>query len=147
MSTSTPRCIAAVLALGLSLSACSSLSPSKMMRQNDNTLSDYGAAIRWNEFDAAQGFMDPAALAEHPLTDLERERFKQIQVTGYDVKHKDIEPDGSVDQSVEIRLISRNTQVERTVVDQQHWRWDSASRRFLLTTGLPDFSNNSSSQD
>ena len=141
MSRPYLRCLAACLALGLLLAACAGMSPAKMMRQNDNTLSDYGAAIRWNEFDAAQGFMDAATLEEHSLTDLERERFKQIQVTGYDVKHKLVAPDGSIDQTVEIRLISRNTQVERTVTDQQHWRWDAPTRRFLLTSGLPDFSN------
>ena len=48
-------------------------------------------------------------------------------------------PDGSMEQSVEIRLINRNTQAERIVMDTQIWRWNEKAKRWWLTTGLPDF--------
>ena len=92
----------------------------------DSLLTDYGVAIRWNEFDDA--------------LDFERERFKQIQVTGYEVKDRDVAADGSVEQTVEIRLVNRNTQIERSVIDHQRWRYDPATKRLWLTSGLPDFS-------
>ena len=106
----------------------------------DNLLADYAAAIRWNEFDKAVDFIDPAQRVAQPLTDLERERFKQLQVTGYEVKDRDAGADGSITQVVEIRLVNRNTQVERSFIDRQSWRFDPAAKRLWLTSGLPDFS-------
>ena len=105
----------------------------------DSLLTDYGVAIRWNEFDDALDFVDPEQRAAQPLTDLERERFKQIQVTGYEVKDRDVAADGSVEQTVEIRLVNRNTQIERSFIDHQRWRYDPATKRLWLTSGLPDF--------
>jgi len=106
----------------------------------DNLLADYGAAIRWNEFDKAVDFLDPAQRAAEPLTDLERERFKQVQVTGYEVKDREIAADGGVTQTVEIRLVNRNTQIERSLIDHQRWRFDPAAKRLWLSSGLPDLS-------
>jgi hypothetical protein len=120
------------------LVACASLQGK--MKPKGQALDDYGAAIRWSEFDTAQEFLDPVERVKQPLTDLETERLKQIQVTGYDVKRTVTLPDGSIEQLVEIRLIGKNTQLERTVVDHQHWRWDPDTKQFWLTTGLPDFS-------
>jgi len=123
--------------LGFVLVACGA-SPTK---QNplDKLLDSYAAAIRWSEFDEAVEFVEPKVRQAQPLSDLERERFKQIQVTSYEVKRKRVAPDGSIEQVVEIRLIGRNTQLERMVTDHQVWRWDEASKQFWLTSGLPDF--------
>jgi hypothetical protein len=100
----------------------------------------YASAIRWSEFEMAWSHVDPAYRDKNPLSDLEKERFKQIQITGYDKKTQDFLPDGSVEQSIEIRLINRNTQTERIVMDIQVWRWDEKAKRWWLTTGLPSFS-------
>ena len=51
----------------------------------DMLLADYGTAIRWNEFDKAVDYIDPALRQSLSLSDLERERFKQVQVAGYEV--------------------------------------------------------------
>jgi hypothetical protein len=125
------------LTLLLALAGCSS-APSAMNAQ-DEALTNYGVAIRWSEFTDAWNYVDPALRLQQPLTDLELARFKQLQVTGYDVKARDDLPDGTVVQTVEIRLINKNTQIERTITDHQRWRWDPASKAFWLTTGLPDF--------
>jgi len=124
----------------LALAACA-MAPSSMNPQDD-ALDNYGVAIRWNEFADAWSFVDPALRQLQPLTELELERFKQIQVTGYDLKGRSPTPDGGLEQTVEIRLINRNTQLERTIVDHQSWRWDQANKRYWLTSGLPDFTAN-----
>jgi len=121
----------------LVVTACSG-APSKL-NPRDAALTEYGAALRWNEFDRALAFVDPEVRLSQPMTDLERERLKQIQVTGYEVKSSQPNEDGSISQVVEIRLISKNTQVERVVTDRQTWRWDAAAKHFWLTSGLPDF--------
>jgi hypothetical protein len=100
----------------------------------------YASAIRWTEFEMAWGNLEPDYRDKNPLTDLEKERFKQIQVTGYDVKSMDVLPDGTVEQLVEIRLVNRNTQAERTILDTQIWRYDIKAKRWWLTTGLPNTS-------
>ncbi len=118
------------------LSACAGTGGDKVRQ---SALSEYGAAIRWGEFDRAQEFVDPIHRAEHPITDLDRERFKLIQVSGYEVKHASATADG-LQQTVEIRVINKLTQSERTLTDRQTWRWDEAGKRFWLMSGLPDFS-------
>lgn len=105
--------------------------------------SKYSSAIRWNEFELAWAQVDPEFRKEHPLSDLDKGRFKQIQVTGYDEKTQDFMTDGSVEVTVEIRLINRNTQAERVIMDTQIWRWDALAKRWWLSTGLPDFSTKS----
>ena len=91
------------------------------------------------QFEKALDFVAPAVRAQAPLTALESERFKQIQVTGYDVKTRTLQPDGGILQTVEIRLISKHTQLERTVIDHQAWTWDPEAKVYWLSSGLPDF--------
>jgi hypothetical protein len=126
--------------LALGLGACAAIAQPSKLNARDQALSEYGAAIRWSEFDRALEFLDPSLRGPQALTDLERERFKQLQVTGYEVKSKAVGADLNIEQVVEIRLINKNTQLERSVVDHQRWRWDAVSKRYWLSSGLPDFS-------
>lgn len=104
----------------------------------ESTLYDYEGTVRWSEFDKAAAFLDGAWLVAHPVTALDMSRYKQVRVTGYDVRAKKGNSDGTFEQVVEIRLINVNTQVERTIVDHQIWRWDEPNKHWWLTTGLPD---------
>ena len=106
-------------------------------RNRTDAMTDYGAAIRWNDFDGALAFLEPGHVAT--LTDLERERFKQLQVTGYELKSGRDTADAGREQDVEIRVVNRNTQIERTVMDHQRWRWDAEAKHYWLMSGLPDF--------
>lgn len=126
-----------VSSLVLMLAACA-MAPSAMNPQEE-ALDQYALAIRWSQFADAWAFVDPELRQTQPLTDLEMQRFKQIQVTGYELKGRAPLPDGGLEQTVEIRLINRNTQLERTITDHQRWRWDAAAKRYWLTSGLPDF--------
>lgn len=132
----------AVFAILLLVLACASgdvaASKRSSAKARDRALYDYASTIHWSEFDKAVAFVDPQWLAEHPLTKLDMDRYKQVQVSGYDVRTTEMHPDGSFDQVVEIRLINVNTQVERTITDHQHWRWDAPTKHWWLTTGLPD---------
>jgi hypothetical protein len=109
------------------------------MNPQEEALESYAMAIRWSEFADGWAHVDPVLRQMQPLTELEMERFKQIQVTGYNLKSRVPTPDGGLAQTVEIRLINKNTQLERTIVDHQSWRWDAAAKRYWLTSGLPDF--------
>ena len=122
-------------ALAATLAGCGALPGAQV---KPDPLIEYGAAVRWGEFDRASGFLDPAANLP-PLTDLERERIKQLQVTGYEVKSQHQLADGFMAQEVEIRVVNKHTQLERIVTDHQVWRYDAAAKGYVLTSGLPDF--------
>jgi len=111
----------------------------KQTKQFHLTQSSYASSIRWNEFDSAWTHVDPAFRKEHPLSDLDRARFKQIQVSGYTELSQEILADGDIELRVEIRVVNRNTQSERSFTDKQTWRWDAVAKRWWLMTGLPDF--------
>ena len=129
---------AVLLVLLVALAGCGSNEKKTQTTARDLVLRSYSSAIRWSEFETAWGFVDPKVREEHPITELEIERFKQIQVTNYTVRNLVEEPDGSVSQIVDIRLISRATQVERAIVDRQLWVFDPVAKKWWLTTGLPD---------
>lgn len=122
--------------LVLLLAACGG--PGTQSNLRDTTLFAYAGAIRWGHIDDALGMVDPEYLKAHPLTALERERYEQVEFTGYLVKGSQMLSENELLQLVEIRLVNRHTLVERVIQDRQHWRWDGEARRWWLTTGLPD---------
>jgi hypothetical protein len=133
-----PMRLIALCLVVLMLSACSSLGAQRTPR--DDMLYSYVSAVRWSDFDAALNFVDPEVRLAKPLSDLERERYKQFQVAGYDVKSASEPGEGLYEQVVEIRLVNRNTQTERIITDRQSWRYDAESKRWWLMSGLPDLS-------
>ncbi len=132
-----PIILAALLALG----ACAN---TQKMRSKavvlDETLHTYAATIRWGDVAQAQAFIEPKLLAEHPPSTLELERFKQVRVAGYNEQPPVPVGDNEVRQVVQIDLINVNTQVSRSIVDRQVWKYDEAAKRWWLTSGLPDIS-------
>lgn len=129
-------CIATVSMLALT--ACNGVKPSQGHAQ-DLTLYDFSSAIRWGDFDKAYDFVDPKTKQEHPLSDIDRARYKQVEVAGYTVVSS-LNGKDSIDQQVQLSLVNRNTQVGRSMVYHEHWRWDDAQKKWWLTSGLPDIS-------
>jgi hypothetical protein len=106
----------------------------------DETLRSYAATIRWGEVSQALNFVEPKALAEHPPTQLELDRFRQVRVTGYNEQPVVPVSEDEMHQTVQIELVNVNTQSVRSVIDRQVWKYDEAGKRWWLTTGLPDIS-------
>jgi outer membrane murein-binding lipoprotein Lpp len=103
------------------------------------TLKAYGSTLRWGDFQSAAQFIDPAVRAAHPLTPLQLERYRQVRVSEYDDGAGPV-PSGDFDvqQTVLINLVNVHTQSERSVVDHQSWHYDEKTKRWWLTSGLPD---------
>lgn len=104
----------------------------------EDTLRSYGSFVRWGEFEAALGFVDPKRLEVAPLSSTDMERYKQIRVAGYRESAWVVEADGLVSQIVEIEFINVHTQGINSVIDRQMWRYDKDAGRWWLITGLPD---------
>jgi len=124
-------------ALLLLMTACATGRPDD--RKLELTLYDYAGAIRWNQVDRALDFIDPDLREKLLPSAIDRQRIDQLQVTAYNVVGTQPVSETEYLQQVELRIINRHTQVERSVIDRQRWRWDVESKTWWLTTGLPDF--------
>ena len=112
---------------------------SRMQRGKLQQVQDaYAASIRWGEFENAWQAVDPAYRAEHTMTELEFERYKQVQISGYRDLSSRGGPDGTVERAVELRVINKHTMAERTERYVERWRWDPQAKRWWLVVGLPD---------
>jgi outer membrane lipoprotein-sorting protein len=112
-------------------------SASKAQKALDANLISYQLAIRWNDFEAAIGSLDPTIIREEGYSENIEAQFKNYQITGYTLKSATWPDALSYMQRVEIRYIEINTQIEKTVVDKQSWRYDAVAKRWWLISDLP----------
>ena len=98
----------------------------------------YSAAIRWGDFKGAWNLVDPKYREEHPLTDIDFSRYKQVQISGYREQGMAIQPSGTMLREIEIGVINRNTLAERTLRYREKWRYDEEAKTWWLVVGLPD---------
>jgi hypothetical protein len=98
----------------------------------------YSAAIRWGDFEGAYNLVDPKVRKEHPLTDIDFSRYKQVQISGYRDLGGMPAANGEMLREIEIGVINRNTLAERTVRYRERWRYDADAKTWWLTSGLPD---------
>ena len=128
-----------VVALLLVAGAAQAEGPSRSQRNKlVPTQEAYVAAVRWGDFDKAEEFIDPLYLQQHPITDLQRERYRQVQVSSYRERSAGVGADGSIERRIEMGVINRNTQAERLVMVNERWRWDPQAKRWWQAAGLPD---------
>ena len=123
-----------VILLLLFVAACGGMPKKKV-----DMVAEYGNAVRWSDWDMAWNFVDPKERASVNLPEGEMDRLKDVKVTGYTVRTRDPQPDGTVKQSVEIRYVDQATQIEKTVRDHQVWRTDDEGAHWWITSGLPQF--------
>ena len=98
----------------------------------------YSAAIRWGDFEGAYNLVDPKLREEHPLTDVDFSRSKQVQISAYRDLGGSPLASGEIVREIEIGVINRTTLAERTVRYRESWRYDEAAKTWWLTSGLPD---------
>ena len=127
-----------VLLLGLAtlLTACP-----KTKEESDlsDTLLKYDTVVRWAQWDAAVDFVSPDYLEEHPVTRLDLDRLRLFRVTQYTVRSAvNVDEGKGLLQEVEIKMFNKNQARERTVLDEQYWKYDEVRERWLLHSGLPD---------
>ena len=104
----------------------------------DEVQYSYSAAIRWGDFEGAWNLVDPKVRKEHPLTDIDFSRYKQVQISSYRDSGGTTLGNGEVVRDIEIGVINRNTLAERSVRYRERWRYDEEARNWWLVSGLPD---------
>ena len=130
-----------LLLLGLLAAACASAGGRGKANALEKAQYAYSAALRWGDIRGAWMQLDPAWRNTHPLSDFDLERYKQVQITSYQVMDSG---GGDVDEavrSVEIGLANRNTMAARTMTYRETWHYDPATKTWWVTSGLPDFWN------
>ena len=132
--------LVAALAMMTLLAGCATVQKSSKALKLEELQYAYSAAIRWGDFEGAWQLVDPKYREEHPLTDFDMERYQQIQVTGYrDVASQSDLDANSALREVQIAVINRHTQTERSSRYTERWRYDAEAKTWWLTVGLPDF--------
>ena len=121
----------------LTMAACTP--PNSAEKSLREALKQYETIIRWSQWDAAADFVSPEYMADNPITRLDMDRLRLFRVTAYTVRSTGIYDEGkTARQSVEIRMFNKNKGVERTIIDDQEWRYDDEKLRWYLHSGLPD---------
>jgi hypothetical protein len=125
-----------LLILVLGLTACTSNPSEKKLGE---TFKQYETIIRWSQWDAAADFISAEYQTEHPITRLEMDRLRLFKVTAYTVRSTGIFDEGmTARQAVEIRMFNSRQGVERTIMDEQEWRYNPETQLWKLHSGLPD---------
>ena len=120
----------------LVLTACSS---NQVSKSRGEAFKQYETIIRWSQWDAAADFISAEYQMEHPITRLQMDRLRLFRVTGYTVRSTGVYDEGmTVKQVVEIKMFNNSKAVERTVIDNQEWRYNPETERWRLHSGLPD---------
>lgn len=133
-----------LLVCGFSLLAgCTAMTAQSEDRALELTLNAYANAIRWGDISQAIPFVDPETLKKHPLTQLDMDRYKQVHFAAYNDQPPVPAGPHEVRQVVKISLVNVNTQVERSIVDNQLWRYNEKDKRWRLVSGLPDITQHS----
>ena len=97
----------------------------------------YSAAIRWGDFEGAWNMVDPDYRRTHPMSELEFERYKQVQISGYHDMGEQATKTAAI-REIGIGVVNRNTLVERQTRYTERWRYDAEGKVWWLTVGLPD---------
>jgi len=118
------------------LTACSSNPESK---KRGEAFKQYETIVRWSQWDAAADFISPEYQEEHPISRLELDRLRLFKVSAYTVRSTAIYDEGmTARQTVEIKMFNKTQAVERTIIDEQEWRYNEETERWQLHSGLPD---------
>ncbi|MGH8032738.1 MAG: hypothetical protein ACREO8_10330 [Luteimonas sp.] len=134
----TPNLLRALLAavmVAAGLCGCASAGKGDKLHEAQYA---YSAAIRWGDFEGAWNLVDPKYREAHPLTEMQFERYKQIQISKYNDIGSQTLADGIVVRQIQIGVVNRNNMTERGTRYLERWRFDAEAGAWWLDGPLPD---------
>lgn len=128
---------AAICVLVFMVLGCATFMESRKMNRFDQAADAYGKAIRWSDFQAAQGFLKITSSEENlPDPDV----LKQIRVVDYEVNQSHPSADKqTVQQVVTITYYRSNESLVKELTENELWQYDELSGKWLLNSGFPKF--------
>ena len=103
------------------------------------TLEQYEIIVRWAQWDAAVGYVSMEYQEDHPITRLELDRLRLFRVTQYTIRSAVPFDEGNgMIQVVEVRMFNKNQARERSIIDEQVWKFNLETEHWQLHSGLPD---------
>ena len=125
--------------LVLCLMAAAACTGNQVEESRSEAFKQYETIIRWSQWDAAADFIAPEYLVENPITRLDMDRLRLFRVTSYTLRSAGVYDEGlTARQVVEIKMFNKHQGVERTIIDEQEWRYNEETKRWQLHSGLPD---------
>ena len=74
-----------------------------------------------------------------PRSQKDMDRLRLFRVTQYQVRSATpVDGGDGLLQTVEIKIFNKHQARERTVIDEQHWKYNPDTERWQLHSGLPD---------
>ena len=128
---------AALLGLVLAL-GCASVESKQRLESLDQSLSTYGKALRWGDYEEAALYRLPHD--GRPVMPVNRDDFKDIRVISYQVFEQRLnraQTEARVTMS--ISYYHEDTGTVRSITDQQTWWYEPNQKRWFLDGDLPEF--------
>ena len=125
-----------MIAIAALLVACPQTKEEKGLAE---TLEQYELIVRWAQWDAAVGYVSMEYQEDHPITRLELDRLRLFRVTQYTIRSAVPFDEGNgMIQVVEVRMFNKNQARERSIIDEQVWKYNLETEHWQLHSGLPD---------
>ncbi len=136
------RKIPMVLAIALFMTGCQLSSPMKAFKNKDmqdtltQSLHSYELTVRWGELNQVYTFLDPELAKATTI----QKNLDGIRVTHYEaVKGPAQTSEKEAMQSVKIRYVYEDRQIEKTMIDHQQWTYNPDKREWRRTNPIPKF--------
>lgn len=101
----------------------------------EKALNDYEATLRWQNIREAYRFLRPELQPAYLPQGID-----SMRVVGYDVLDRPVEvSENVVVQRVEVKYVNRETQIMRTIMDEQVWESDDDGKTWMRASPMPAF--------
>ena len=135
----TVRNISLLFTLTLLFTGCQTIKQKDMQDTLSKVLHSYELTTRWGKLSQIYSFLTPELAKQAKI----QESIDNIRVTSYEVVKRPASiasnADEEVMQSVHIRYIYSDRQVEKDLVDYQQWKYNADKREWRRNNQIPRF--------
>lgn len=116
---------------------CATIRETRQEDSFDVAATAYKQSILLGKYQVANGFRKAPPSGQQPL---DLANLKKIRVTAYELTAVKVSQDGLlVYQTVEISYYNIDNMLEKTITDNQIWKYDTEAETWSLHSDLPDF--------